>query len=533
MPFCQELTSQYGVDVHRPIVCQVSRFDPWKDPVGVIEAFRIVRERVPDAQLVLAGSMATDDPEGFRVWDETEAARAGDRDIYLLSNLHQVGSVQINAFQRIADVVLQKSLREGFGLTVSEGLWKGRPGDRRACRRDQAPDPRRSSTATSSTRSRSARQRTIDLLADPVGADALGAQGNEHVREQLPLDARARGLADPVRGAARMMLVTHRGPYRFSVHDDGIVRVDAWSGRHRQRAAAARAAANDTGERQAWVAAAIDDDDRRRDRGRCGRGARARPPPARPRSRSAPPALRRDLERDAVVPASRAVRPRPPAPLRPSPARRVGRLRRGERRVRRGRHRRRHGRRAGAGARLPARPGARHGAGGPPRPAAHALHPHALLRPQLDPGAADRHGRGAVRLDGCRCRAGSTPSGGHAPTRHRRREVLGTSPRWRRTRRRSGPDPDALAALAASPAAGARRRRARRAGRRPQAGAAQRPHRPVEEHRARVPRVRRAPRAPTPNGATASCSSPCSTGPARTWPSTSPTSRRSTRPRRG
>jgi trehalose synthase len=119
MPFCQELTKQYGVDVNRPVVCQVSRFDPWKDPVGVIEAFRIVRERVPDAQLVLAGSMATDDHEGFKVWDDTETARAGDRDIYLLSNLHQVGSVQINAFQRVAQVVLQKSLREGFGLTVS------------------------------------------------------------------------------------------------------------------------------------------------------------------------------------------------------------------------------------------------------------------------------------------------------------------------------------------------------------------------------------------------------------------------------
>ena len=127
MPFCNELTRQYGVDVHRPIVCQVSRFDPWKDPVGVIEAFRIVREHVQDAQLVLAGSMATDDPEGFRVWDETEAARAGDHDIFLLSNLHQVGAVQINAFQRVADVIVQKSLREGFGLTVSEGLWKGRP----------------------------------------------------------------------------------------------------------------------------------------------------------------------------------------------------------------------------------------------------------------------------------------------------------------------------------------------------------------------------------------------------------------------
>jgi trehalose synthase len=184
MPFCQELTRQYGVDVHRPIVCQVSRFDPWKDPVGVIEAFRIVREQVPDAQLVLAGSMATDDPEGFRVWEETEAARAGDRDIFLLSNLHQVGSVQINAFQRIANVVVQKSLREGFGLTVSEALWKGRPvvGGRAGGIKLQIRDGYDGYLVDSIDE---CARRTIDLLADPVGADALGAQGREHVRDNF------------------------------------------------------------------------------------------------------------------------------------------------------------------------------------------------------------------------------------------------------------------------------------------------------------------------------------------------------------
>jgi trehalose synthase len=181
VPFCQELAKQYGLDVHRPVVCQVSRFDPWKDPVGVIEAFRLVRERVPEAQLVLAGSMATDDPEGFRVWDETEAARAGDQDIYLLSNLHQVGSVQINAFQRIANVVLQKSLREGFGLTVSEALWKGRPviGGRAGGIKLQIRDGFDGYLVDSVE---DCAQRTIDLLADPVGADAMGAQGREHVR---------------------------------------------------------------------------------------------------------------------------------------------------------------------------------------------------------------------------------------------------------------------------------------------------------------------------------------------------------------
>ena len=124
------------------------------------------------------------DPEGFKVWDETEAARDGDRDIYLLSNLHQVGSVQINAFQRIANVVLQKSLREGFGLTVSEALWKGRPviGGRAGGIKLQIRDGFDGYLVDSVEE---CAQRTIELLADPVGADALGAQGREHVREHF------------------------------------------------------------------------------------------------------------------------------------------------------------------------------------------------------------------------------------------------------------------------------------------------------------------------------------------------------------
>lgn len=183
-PFAEELCRQYGIDVRRPIVCQVSRYDPWKDPVGVIEAFRIVRERVTDAQLVLAGSMATDDPEGFHVWEEVQEARAGDPDIHLLSNIQQVGNVQINAFQRIASVVLQKSLREGFGLTVSEALWKGRPvvGGRAGGIVLQIRDSFNGYLVDSVEECAA---RTIDLLADPVGADAMGAQGRELVRDQF------------------------------------------------------------------------------------------------------------------------------------------------------------------------------------------------------------------------------------------------------------------------------------------------------------------------------------------------------------
>jgi trehalose synthase len=140
-----------------------------------------VREKVTDAQLVLAGSMATDDPEGFRVWEEVQDARGGDPDIHTLSNLHQVGNVQINAFQRCADVVVQKSIREGFGLTVSEALWKGRPvvGGRAGGIVIQIRDGF-DGYLVSSVEDCAAR--TVDLLADPVGADAMGAQGAEHVR---------------------------------------------------------------------------------------------------------------------------------------------------------------------------------------------------------------------------------------------------------------------------------------------------------------------------------------------------------------
>jgi trehalose synthase len=128
--------------------------------------------------------MATDDPEGFRVWEDTERARGGDRDIHLLSNLHQVGNVQINAFQRIASVMVQKSLREGFGLTVSEALWKGRPvvGGRAGgitLQIREGYDGYLVDTVEECA------HRIIDLLADPVGASAMGAQGREHVRSNF------------------------------------------------------------------------------------------------------------------------------------------------------------------------------------------------------------------------------------------------------------------------------------------------------------------------------------------------------------
>jgi trehalose synthase len=122
-----DVVNRYGVDRTRPIVTQVSRFDPWKDPVGVIDAYRLAKRDFPDLQLLLVGSMAHDDPEGWHYLEVTEAHRAGDPDIHLLSNLQEVGNLEVNAFQRASTVVVQKSLREGFGLVVSEAMWKETP----------------------------------------------------------------------------------------------------------------------------------------------------------------------------------------------------------------------------------------------------------------------------------------------------------------------------------------------------------------------------------------------------------------------
>jgi len=121
------IVDQFGIDVERPLVTQVSRFDPWKDPVGVIEAWRLLRARHPEVQLALVGSMAHDDPEGWDYYTRTVEAADGDPDIYILSNLNNVGSVEVNAFQVRSAALVQKSIKEGFGLTVTEALWKGRP----------------------------------------------------------------------------------------------------------------------------------------------------------------------------------------------------------------------------------------------------------------------------------------------------------------------------------------------------------------------------------------------------------------------
>ncbi|MDJ0692030.1 MAG: glycosyltransferase [Xenococcaceae cyanobacterium MO_188.B32] len=117
---------RFSLDRQRPLIVQISRFDRFKDPVGVIRAYRLATKFVPSLQLVLAGGSATDDPEGKIVIEEVKAAAADDPDIHVLL-LPPDDHRTINALQRAADIVLQKSTKEGFGLTVTEGMWKGKP----------------------------------------------------------------------------------------------------------------------------------------------------------------------------------------------------------------------------------------------------------------------------------------------------------------------------------------------------------------------------------------------------------------------
>jgi trehalose synthase len=175
------IVNQFGVDVERPFMVQVSRFDPWKDPLGVIDAYRIVKEQVPEVQLVLIGSMAHDDPEGWDYWYKTVNYADGDRDIFLFSNLTNVGAIEVNAFQSIADVVIQKSIREGFGLVISEALWKARP--LVAARVGGIPMQVDGGGGILIDTIPEAADACVKILNDPEFARQIGRLGKEHVRD--------------------------------------------------------------------------------------------------------------------------------------------------------------------------------------------------------------------------------------------------------------------------------------------------------------------------------------------------------------
>lgn len=197
----QILGTRFGLDPERPIITQVSRFDPWKDPLGVIDTYREVKRRVADVQLALVGNLADDDPEGIEYHRMTLEHATGDPDIHVLSTLDRLSrdelthALEINAFQSGSDVVIQKSTREGFGLVVTEAMWKraavvaGRVGGIV----EQIEDGVHGYLASSVEE---CAECVAVLLQKPELRQAMGARARERVRERF---ITPRHLADYLR----------------------------------------------------------------------------------------------------------------------------------------------------------------------------------------------------------------------------------------------------------------------------------------------------------------------------------------------
>ncbi|ASJ01123.1 trehalose synthase [Thermococcus gorgonarius] len=179
-----KILERFDVDPDRPILTQVARFDPWKGVFDAIDVYRKVKEKVPDVQLLLVGVMAHDDPEGWVYFEKTLRKIGEDYDVKVLTNLNGVHAREVNAFQRASDVILQMSIREGFGLTVTEAMWKGRPVIGRSVGgiKLQIVDGKTGFLVKSVEE---AAEKALYLLRHPDVANEMGANGRERVRENF------------------------------------------------------------------------------------------------------------------------------------------------------------------------------------------------------------------------------------------------------------------------------------------------------------------------------------------------------------
>ncbi|MDI6719937.1 MAG: glycosyltransferase [Methanomicrobiales archaeon] len=181
----QKYVESYGIPTDKPILTQISRFDKWKDPLGVLDIFEEVRTEI-DCRLVLCGCMAADDPEGYGIYESVarkarDLAREGDIIFITCEN-----NMLVNVLQRVSDVILQKSLREGFGLTVTEALWKGRP----VVASNVGGIPLQITDGENGflvdpTDTRTFADRIVQLMQDPAMANEMGRKGKETVREKF------------------------------------------------------------------------------------------------------------------------------------------------------------------------------------------------------------------------------------------------------------------------------------------------------------------------------------------------------------
>jgi len=178
-----------GVNSNKPLITQVGRFDPWKDPLGAVKAYRIAKKKIPNLQLALLGLfLARDDPEAIKIFREVKKQVKNDPDIFLFSDPAQIGSLKVdvfvNAFQTASSVILQKSIREGFGLTVAEAMWKGQPvigGDVGGIKL-QIKDGKNGFLVSNSNE---AANKIIQLIKNPKLTEKMGKAAKETVREKF------------------------------------------------------------------------------------------------------------------------------------------------------------------------------------------------------------------------------------------------------------------------------------------------------------------------------------------------------------
>lgn len=182
MSFFEERLNKFDIPTDKPIITQISRFDKWKDPEGVIEAFELVKKRV-DCRLVLLGNMATDDPEGEKIYKRVIKKANGLKDVIILMVENQI---LVNAVQTVSSVVIQKSIREGFGLTVTEALWKGKP----VVASNVGGTPLqiidgKTGFLVEPNDIKGCAERIIEILKNPTLAEELGKNAKEHVKKNF------------------------------------------------------------------------------------------------------------------------------------------------------------------------------------------------------------------------------------------------------------------------------------------------------------------------------------------------------------
>ncbi len=217
------IAQRYGIDPSKPTVCAVARFDPWKDPLGVIDLYKFIkgqpgpRNRLPrllrlykavkrevrDFQLLLVASMAHDDPEGWEYYEKALRRAGEDPDIFFLTNLRGVGGEEVNAFQRFSDVAVMRSIREGFGLTVSEALWKRVPvvGSRVGGIPLQVLD---GETGFLTEDAQTAAERIIRLITDEGLRRRMGEAGRAHVKGRFLTTRHLRDYVDLMAGLSQL-----------------------------------------------------------------------------------------------------------------------------------------------------------------------------------------------------------------------------------------------------------------------------------------------------------------------------------------